>query len=202
MDASTTEDQEKAAEIPWLYVASDLHLAEGVDPRTRRYARLEGFFYDEEFAAFVEACLADAGDRPATLIFNGDVFDFLAVVRVPGPNERRVEGLEVTRFEQKYGLLPTERKARWKLARIVHGHRRFFSAWLRWMATGRSIVLIRGNHDMELFWPGVQERLTELLVQIAAEDAIPLTREHIEARLTHRDWFHYEPGRVFIEHGH
>lgn len=202
MEPSTTTAEVGAPEAPRLYVASDLHLAEGLDARTRRYARLEGFFYDEEFAAFLDACLADAGDHPAHLILNGDVFDFLAVVRVPGTAERRAEGLEVTRFEQKYGLLPTERKARWKLARIVRGHRRFFLALLRWMASGRDLVLIRGNHDMELFWPGVRERLTELLIEIAVEEDVALTRDQIEARLVHRDWFYYEPGRVFVEHGH
>jgi UDP-2,3-diacylglucosamine pyrophosphatase LpxH len=144
-----------APQVPRLYIASDLHLAEGLDPRTRRYARLEGFFYDEEFASFLAKCAEDAGREPAILILNGDVFDFLSCLHVPSRPDRKALGFGVSGFERKYGLASSETKAVWKLDQVLKGHPAFFTALVRWMALGHRVVLIRGNHDLELFWPAV-----------------------------------------------
>ncbi len=188
--------------IPRLYIVSDLHLAEGLDPRTLRYGRLEGFFYDEEFGSFLDACLDETGAEPAVLILNGDVFDFLSCTRIPSPPERRDLGFEITSFERKYGLSSTEQKAVWKLEQMMHGHRGFFVALVRWMARGQRLVLIRGNHDLELFWPAVQARLIEHFRALAAELPGGPTPDELAERFAFRDWFYHEPGRVFVEHGH
>jgi UDP-2,3-diacylglucosamine pyrophosphatase LpxH len=181
---------------------SDLHLADGRDPRTGRFARLEGFFYDDEFHGFVRHCLADAGDEPATLILNGDVFDFLSVIAIPTWQERRELGFAVSRFEHKYGLLSSERKAVWKLERIMRGHRTFFEALLTWIAAGHPLVIIRGNHDMELFWNAVQERFVGQLEEFARTMPGGPTEERIRAAISIHHWFYHEPGRIFVEHGH
>ena len=191
-----------ATKVPRLYIASDLHLAEGLDPRTRRYARLEGFFYDEEFASFLAKCTADAGSEPAVLILNGDVFDFLSCLHLPSPPERKELGFGVSGYERKYGLASSEQKAVWKLEQILRGHPGFFTALVRWMAAGHRLVLIRGNHDLELFWPAVRWRLVEHLVTLIDAAGGGLTPDELRARFEHRDWFYYEEGRIFVEHGH
>lgn len=190
------------AQPPRLYVASDLHLAEGLDQRTRRYARLEGFFYDQEFAAFLKACLADAAGAPAILVLNGDVFDFLSCVRTPSPPERRELGFDISGFERKYGLASSEQKAVWKLEQILGGHPGFFQALVDWIAAGQRLVMIRGNHDLELFWPAVQARLREHFGARAAAMAGGPTAAELAERFVMLDWFYYEPGRIFVEHGH
>ena len=181
-----------ATKVPRLYIASDLHLAEGLDPRTRRYARLEGFFYDEEFASFLAKCTADAGSEPAVLILNGDVFDFLSCLHLPSPPERKELGFGVSGYERKYGLASSEQKAVWKLEQILRGHPGFFTALVRWMAAGHRLVLIRGNHDLELFWPAVRWRLVEHLVTLIDAAGGGLTPDELRARFEHRDWFYYE----------
>jgi len=188
--------------LPRLYIAGDLHLAEGLDPRTRRYARLEGFFYDAEFASFLKVCLADADEAPAVLVLNGDVFDFLSCMRMPTPPERRELGFEISGFERKYGLSSSEQKAVWKLEQVLRGHPGFFQALVDWIGAGQRLVMIRGNHDLELFWPAVQARLREHLGTLAAATPGGPSEADLAERFTLLDWFYYEPGRVFVEHGH
>jgi UDP-2,3-diacylglucosamine pyrophosphatase LpxH len=186
---------------PRLYIVSDLHMCEGRDGRSGRYGRLEGFFYDEVFQSFIDACLEDTDQEPAVLILNGDVFDFLSVVRVPRRGDKGAS-FPVSSFEQKYGLLPSEEKAVWLLDRMVRGHKRFFRALLTWIKARQRVVLIRGNHDLELFWERVQRRLIELLVEIAAGMDEGPDAEEIQARLEFVDWFYHEPDRIYVEHGH
>lgn len=203
-----------------LYIVSDLHLADGFNPRTRRYERLEGFYYDEEFVAFLEHCMAESAEstgstesgepdssrrgagQGAVLILNGDVFDFLSIVKLPSRRARNTRGLRVSRFEKKYGLLSSEPKALWKLDRIFAGHPRFFEALLRWLVAGHRVELIRGNHDLELFWGAVKDRLVDLMAEQANTLGFALSRDEIARRFRFQDWFYYEAGRVFVEHGH
>ena len=64
-----------------LVVVSDLHLGRGFDPTTKRYHRLEAFFYDDDFRSFCGWMCRDVAERGAglTLVLNGDVFDLLRI---------------------------------------------------------------------------------------------------------------------------
>jgi hypothetical protein len=63
----------------------------------------------------------------------------------------------------------------------------------RFVAAGNTLVVVRGNHDVDFHWTPVQEAFTALLAGYAATTA---------GSVEFADWFYYEEGRVYIEHGH
>ena len=74
-----------------LLIVSDLHLCEGLDPKSGKFSRLEDFLFDDAFARFLRYHQEVReqprfGGRPWLLIFNGDLFDFLQVVTLPQVN--------------------------------------------------------------------------------------------------------------------
>ena len=186
-----------------VYIVSDLHLGEGWMPKTQRYSRLETFFYDSDFRNFVHAIIRRQSERdvPATLVLNGDCFDFLAVVHVPGDIALRAAGIRLTRSEQEFGLGSTQEQAVWKMDRIINGHPKFFLALAELLAAGHHLAMLRGNHDMELFWPAVQRRISDHLCQIAVEEDLVPYGEQLLERIAFHQWFYYEEGRFYLEHG-
>ncbi len=193
---------ERAVDDRDVVILSDLHLGPGRDPGTGRWSRLEDFFYDRELAAFLDHVRrrATRDERPVRLILNGDVFDFLLVTETPSTGE--VSGLAPTRAERKFGMRPGERASAWKMARIVEGHPEVFDALARLIAAGGELVLLPGNHDPELFFPAVQRVLTdELLARSGGEGPSPGT-DDLALHIRFEPWFWYEPGRLFVEHGH
>lgn len=178
---------------------SDLHLGEGRAAGSQRYSPTEDFFHDEAFARFLAHLERRYADDPSrlVLVLGGDVFDFLTVTRVPSADEARRRGFEVTAIEEKFGLDPTAAKSVFKLDVIAAGHREFFRALSRFVGAGHRVKILRGNHDLELHFEGVRRRL---LAHLAAFDDGP-DLDAVADRVEFHQWFYYEPGRVFIEHG-
>jgi hypothetical protein len=174
-----------------LIVVSDLHLGRGHDPATKRYHRLEAFFYDEDFRAFCRWACADAAARgmPLALVLNGDVFDLLRIEPEFPP--------EGTHLEKRFGALPTPPIAARMVADVLTGHPSFLEALADVLAAGHELVLVCGNHDLELQWPQVQEEVRRALTVALAARRAP----EALARLRFEPWFLYEPGRIWIEHG-
>lgn len=156
-------------------VISDLHLADG-------HAVLDGFGNRQQSALegllSSSAGLGNAGNNSygkagdIELIMNGDCFDFLAVP--PYMMEEVIDpGTAVE-----------------KLEKIIAVHEPFFAALRRFVAQpGQHVTFISGNHDVELGFAEVRERIREA---IGAADGIDfcLTRS-------------YRPlPDVEIEHGH
>ena len=192
------------ARPPELFILSDLHLSAGEDGTTRRVSRLETFFYDQEFANLVDRIIVQGScaRRPVVLILNGDVFDFLAVTGVPDPEEQVRLGIHVSRDEQKYGMDSEPAKDAWKMRQIVRGHPRFFLALLRLLSAGHRVHITRGNHDIELFWPEVRQALFDEMAALAASEEVRLADGALRELLGVHDWYYYEPGRIWVEHGH
>lgn len=182
-----------------LVVLSDLHLGEGLVCPPHRYSPMEDFFYDEPFARLLARLEERKGEtgRGITLVLNGDAFDFLTVTLVPTAEEASQRRFTVDETERRFGLNPTEAKSVYKMDAIMAGHPVFFHALARFVAAGNRVEILRGNHDLELFFPGVQETLRAHVCDFAdgptPEQAAELLRFH--------QWFYMEPGRVFIEHG-
>ncbi len=123
----------------------------------------------------------------------------------------------LSKNERRYGLGTTAPEAVWKLDRISEGHPIFFSALALFLDQGNSLVVMTGNHDIELFWPEVQERIRELVLDAAADlhlsdppwptESIDVTQgiekldTYIHAHCTFVPWIFFEPGLVYIEHG-
>ncbi len=201
-----------------LLIVSDLHLSEGLDTESTKFSRLEDFLFDDAFARFLryhEEVKAQPrfGGHPWHLVINGDMFDFLQVVSLPGEGRllQTVRGVEhqkeLRTNEQDYGLGTTAEESEWKLQRIAQGHQRFFAALGWFVAHGNHIVVTRGNHDVELYWPEVRDRFTKEVgraytrERLKLDNGPPVRPEELEERIHFYPWFYHEPGRVYVEHG-
>ncbi len=182
-----------------LIVLSDLHLGEGMLKGEPRYVPTEDFFHDHQFEHFISHIAERYKDNPdgVKLVLNGDTFDFLTVTTIPSDTEAKARGFEVSTAERKFGLNPTESKSVFKLDLIVNGHRPFFVALAHFVASGFHIEILRGNHDLELFFTGVKKRLLAHLARL--NDALDL--ETVTKRVHFHEWFYLEPDRIYIEHG-
>lgn len=169
-------------------IFSDIHLttAEPVDPQWplwKRYKQ-EDLFVD----ASIERMLADARFRTAggmELILNGDIFDFDAVTELP---LRRT--FPITVLEELRGLGPTEPKSLFKIERILDDHPVFLRALREWVLAGHDLVFVTGNHDLELYWPSVQEAI---VARLGLGDAA--------ARVRFCEWFYKSGDDTLVEHG-
>lgn len=171
-------------------VLSDLHLGEGRDPNHGRVSPKEDFLFDHAFSDFVDRHL-DEADRDGvewTLILNGDLVDFLQVTASPGNAELRED--------PRYGLKAGRLETRWKLDRVAMGHEEFFRALARF-AERFPVVVVAGNHDIELVYPEVQERLGQLVASHLDPGAARRVRENLRVE----PWCFFD-GTVYAEHGH
>lgn len=157
-----------------VYLISDLHLG-GAQPATSD-PNDRGFricTHGQALAGFVDALAAKP--QPVELIVNGDMVDFLA------ENDAGAGWLAFT---------SSEADAVRKLDSIVSCDRALFDAFGRFLARGHRLVLLIGNHDVELALPAVRRRLGEHLGLAGRHDF-----EFIY------DGEAYRIGRALIEHG-
>jgi UDP-2,3-diacylglucosamine pyrophosphatase LpxH len=149
-----------------IYLVSDLHLGAG--------DHLDDFDRDESFIGFLDMA---GRRRGAELIINGDFIDFVAV---------RIEKASTRPFSR---LGSTEGESLQKLERVFEAHSDLFTALRVFMRKGHRVVLVPGNHDIDLFWPRVRDRLLE---ELGGPDS---------------DCFHFESsgvyraGSLYVEHG-
>ena len=142
-------------------IISDLHLGAGLEGAGGN--RLEDFISDIDFVEWVHGLTAEsnragADDVEMEFIINGD---FLEMLQVPA----------VVRFDPTEPYPPAvyaandEASALLKLTHITQGHPGLFAALADFISRQprRSVVILRGNHDPELYWPGVQNALRHLL---------------------------------------
>ena len=216
-------------------IVSDFHLSEGRDPSTGLYHRNEDFFQDHAFAQFLAYHVSQryaAGrpsglDKPWQLVVNGDFFDFLQVISLPaeGAELASVAGVEsyddLSQNDREFGLGTSEKETVWKLEQIYRGHPLFFQA-LAWFLAheGNELVMVKGNHDIEIYWPQVQVRMADILADAFTqwrEDLasgtgdsplpdLPETPEAMVAAdaadvLRFPVLYHHLPGLAYVEHG-
>ncbi len=177
-----------------IVVVSDLHLGRGKNPATGRYARLEAFFYDEDFEHFCRWLCTEAERQGVTvkLVLNGDTFDLLRIE--PDPPDPGASARD-----RRYGPLLDPPHAAHLVAEILAGHPRFVRGLARLLVAGHTVVMTPGNHDQEVQWQPVREVIAGAIAEKARQLA-PAAQSVLD-RMIFEDWFHYEPGRVWIEHG-
>lgn len=132
-------------------VISDLHLADGDETLdcfgARQQAALQGLLA----AASARGPLGQAED--VELIINGDCFDFLVTL------------LYTTRASIDADT------AQGKLDKIIAAHWPFFETLRGFLAEpGRHVTFLTGNHDLELRFAGVRERILEELEGTPGKD--------------------------------
>jgi UDP-2,3-diacylglucosamine pyrophosphatase LpxH len=161
-------------------VVSDLHLGEG--------GPLEDFLDDAAFCAF----LADVGERgrawgaPAEIVLAGDAIDFLQVAPLRHGPWREAEA---------------------KLRRVAAAHRGVFDALGRFVSAGHRLIVLPGNHDVELAFYEIQAAFRALVAggdaaaaaRVVFPNETPLGGHYPGCA---RGPFAYRLPGVYIEHGH
>ena len=124
----------------------------------------------------------------------GDLLDFLQVTMVPD---------EASEAELRYGLSTQEDDSVWKFDQLVERHRPVFLHLAAFIGKGHRVEIIQGNHDEELFWPAVQARFRDALLNLffGNERAAPEARAEF-SRIHFNSWFYYVPDLFYMEHGH
>lgn len=167
------------------FVLSDLHL--GATPRERAY--LEELTTDKKLAHFLQQIReeSDRDHREIELIINGDLFEFL---QVPA-----IDNFDPTvAYPPELYLDSSEAASLKRLNLIVVAHPVVFDAlsdFMRVEAPQRRITIIKGNHDVNLYWSGVKARLREVLGASGARSSLLLFAEEFVSR-----------EKIYVEHGH
>lgn len=180
-------------------IISDLHLRGGFNnPAAGLY------HFDEDFADFLRYYrLNRVSDRPWRLIIDGDFIEFLYITDLPDPNTPLLRGATFRESESRYGAATEAAKARWKLDMILRtSHPQLLLALARFVAEGNYVMINRGNHDVEMFWPEVQEHFRRLIAEHHPADVSYMAmKEAVATRVQFPDWFCYVPGLLYVEHG-
>ena len=180
-------------------VISDLHLQEADrDPAGRV------FYFDHEFADFLRHYrLFNVDDRKWKLIIAGDLIEFYRIPVRPSVDEKLLRAVSLTPTDQKFFPGTEPEKSVWKLELILRSHPQLLLALARFVAEGNEIHIVRGNHDLEFYWPDVQERFRLLIAQHHPMDVGYLDmKAAVQDRIVFEPWFFLEKGLLYVEHGH
>jgi UDP-2,3-diacylglucosamine pyrophosphatase LpxH len=172
-------------------VFSDVHLSQAhpddpTDPLWMRY-RTARFHPDADFERLVSHLLTTCEGDALDLVFNGDLFDFDAPWVIG----------EASSFDE-FPLDDAGCAA--QVRRIIADHPRWFRAVARALIAGHRVMFLSGNHDLELYWPGVRAAIREELVALCRSEGADDTRG-IAERVRFRTWFHVTEDRIYLEHG-
>jgi UDP-2,3-diacylglucosamine pyrophosphatase LpxH len=177
-----------------LLAISDIHLGSDLRAGVRSEQWSKPRAADGPLASFIDWHATHRTEgKPWRLMLNGDIVDFIAITATPGPGEPVPFG--VSDEERELGLAPEEQKCIWKLRRTVERHPQIFDALGRFLQKGNCLHVIRGNHDADWRWPGVQAELRRILAERSG-------RRKLDRQVQFHDWFYLEPGFFYAEHGH
>ena len=175
-------------------IISDTHLGyKAKDLRESKYIQ-ETQKMDKHFKNFLDF-YTNNDDYTYELIINGDFIDFIAINYRISVEES--DNYKLTLDEIKYGLSSKEKHIVWKLRKIAKIHFSFFQELSNFISNGNSITIIKGNHDVEFYWPKVQEEFKTILIDLAN----PTNRDNYYSKIKFKDWFYYKNGLFYIEHG-
>ena len=151
-------------------IISDVHLGDGT--------AADDFVDDKhQLADFIRAQAADEAGRAGDieLIVNGDFLEFVQVL----PAAYSLKSSEYWCSESKSAA---------KLDCILAGHADVFAALKAFQERGNRVTIFPGNHDVDLYWPRIQNMLRDKTGDVGIE-----LGEHTYQRYG---------GRLHISHGH
>lgn len=184
-------------------IVSDVHLSQAHpeadgDARWMRYRRRD-LHPDADFARLVDLLLSRFGGDQIELVFNGDVLDYDAPWVKDG--------------ESTFDEFPlTEDGCADHTARLLADHPAWFDATAKVLLHGHRVMLLSGNHDIELVWPKVREVIRDDLLRrwavqwesaAASGETQGLVPPGPDAadRIRFRAWFHVTEDSIYLEHG-
>jgi UDP-2,3-diacylglucosamine pyrophosphatase LpxH len=182
-------------------VLSDVHLGSDLVQHVRPWARNSWLSTDAEVDNRLISLLAHyrerAGDeRKLCLIIAGD---FLDLVGVSLPLSDATLKTRPTREERRHGLGSAHDHVVQKVQAIAARHTRVFAALCEFLAIGHRLVIVRGNHDIELHWRAAQRALVDAIRGHASDER---TARDVAARIRICPWFFAVEGLLYVEHGH
>jgi len=171
------------------FIVSDLHLGAGCAPDNP----LEDFVTDDAFAAFLGSIVteSDAEGQDVELIVNGDMVEFLQVPAVDSFDPQAV-------YPDEDYLATSQGAALKKIEWVIAGHPVLFAALRDFLSPGsprRSVTIIKGNHDVELYWSAVQQRIRQAVGAVDARHDL-LT---FASRSVSREGLYVEHGNQYAE---
>jgi UDP-2,3-diacylglucosamine pyrophosphatase LpxH len=121
------------------FIISDVHITE---PKSR----LNIFVAEERFEELLNQTIpTSANGQKSSLVLLGDFIDFARLEPWPDPDDRR---------PRRVGA--TEEESVTKVVRAVEANDRVFDA-LALFCQRNHLLVVPGNHDVDMFWPGVRE---------------------------------------------
>lgn len=191
-------------------IFSDVHLGadlvQHVRPWTlsslKQVARI-----DRDLASMLDFYRANRDpDRPWKLVIAGDLVDFIGMSIAPAstvlPADEAAQD-ELTDEERLFGLGSTRQHAAIKMQAVARRHPLVFEKLAAFVAEGHSLIVVRGNHDIDFYWDTAQDAFVHALVErVDGLEADEETLASFRSRVSFHDWFYYEEGLLYVEHGH
>ena len=178
---------------------SDVHLGSDIIPHLRPWASTSWLLEENEIDARLVSWLDHYAkhldrDRPWRLVIAGDFLD-LAGVSITTPTGVLTPP---TAEEQRHGLGSAIDHVLHKVEAIAQRHPSVFRALGRFVGAGNALVMVRGNHDIELYWREAQSVLIDAILAHEPGES----RLALRARIAIRPWFFAVDGLLYVEHGH
>ena len=153
--------------LTYTAIISDLHLTDPEPPRHKTKSRhplwkkfkTKDFYIDESLVQFIDHIQMQAGENKVELVLNGDIFDFDSVMSLPTKPIYKMNWIETRR-----GLFPQQEKSLFKIKIILEEHKPFIEALSRFVKNGNKLVIIPGNHDVEMLFLEVQNKFCLLFI--------------------------------------
>jgi len=178
---------------------SDIHLGADLVDHVRPWKRAEGRTdpgVDRDLAAMLDhyrEVVAD--DERWTAIIAGDLVDFIGM-NLSIADHEGVETI-LNAEEHQHGLGSARDHAAAKVRATAERHPAVFAALGRFVTAGHSLVVVRGNHDLDFHWADAQDAFIAAMAERSGTD-----REELDSRVEFHAWFYYVEGLLFVEHGH
>lgn len=176
---------------------SDVHLGSDLVQHLRPWAKEQWLQHKAEVDAPLVALLDHyaARTRPLALVFAGDFLDLVGVSISDGDGPLQTP---LTPEEKLHGLGSAADHVVRKLQAIAARHHEVFAALARFVSKGHRLIVVRGNHDIELHWHAARRAFVQAVVQHTAAER----RAELAARIQVCPWFFRVPGLLYVEHGH
>ncbi|MBN2694720.1 metallophosphoesterase [bacterium] len=179
-------------------VISDIHLGYQAKRLNPEEYKEEVHFGDEHFHKFISYYKNLKKDTSWELVINGDFIDFIQINYRINPNESKKYKLSLD--EMRYGLNNKEKHVVWKLRKISEIHQLFFKTLSDFVFDGNSLVILKGNHDVEFYWPKVKQEFKTILSEMQKFNSDD-EKLDFENRIKIKDWIYYEKDFFYMEHG-
>ncbi|MCU7495276.1 MAG: hypothetical protein HF314_09745 [Ignavibacteria bacterium] len=202
-----------------IYIVSDLHITQlrnngkNAPPSKKKQ--------DLAFTKFIGYLSRKVMPGRGILVINGDFIDFLRITALPSSEgglkewksilekigiSKSLESLRasISKREMKYGLSTDDFKSVWKLHVVLKEHSGVFKALIQWLERGNKLVIIKGNHDLEFYWPAVRNYTRLILAEQSLNEDTPaeLLKKWVFPNLLFVDDTLVIDKKYHIEHGH